>query len=70
MLSKSIKIDQVIFNGFLLFKLTGTPGGVGFTRKPPEFLKIGDIIQSRIESIGILKNKIIKEPLKINLKSS
>lgn len=36
--------------------LTGTPSGVGYTRKPPEFLKPGDIVESEIEGIGKLKN--------------
>jgi 2-keto-4-pentenoate hydratase/2-oxohepta-3-ene-1,7-dioic acid hydratase in catechol pathway len=38
--------------------MTGTPGGVGFARRPQIFLKDGDIIEVEIEGIGILKNKI------------
>ncbi|XP_035441933.2 fumarylacetoacetate hydrolase domain-containing protein 2-like [Spodoptera frugiperda] len=34
--------------------LTGTPGGVGVYRDPPEFLKPGDVITSEIEKIGTL----------------
>lgn len=41
--------------------LTGTPEGVGFARKPPVFLKEGDIVEIEIEKIGRLKNFIIKE---------
>lgn len=37
---------------------TGTPSGVGFSRKPPEFLKPGDSMETEIEGIGILKNPI------------
>ena len=37
---------------------TGTPSGVGFSRKPPEFLKPGDIMETNITGIGILRNKI------------
>lgn len=37
---------------------TGTPPGVGFARKPPVFLKAGDVIETFIENIGCLKNKI------------
>lgn len=37
---------------------TGTPGGVGFTRKPPIFLKDGDIVEVEIEKIGILRNSV------------
>jgi 2-keto-4-pentenoate hydratase/2-oxohepta-3-ene-1,7-dioic acid hydratase in catechol pathway len=39
--------------------MTGTPGGVGFTRKPPVYLKQGDIIEIGIEGIGILSNKVV-----------
>uniref|UniRef100_A0A2A4K945 Fumarylacetoacetase-like C-terminal domain-containing protein n=1 Tax=Heliothis virescens TaxID=7102 RepID=A0A2A4K945_HELVI len=40
--------------------LTGTPGGVGVHRNPPEFLKPGDTIESEIEKIGTLHNKVEK----------
>ncbi|XP_029171454.1 LOW QUALITY PROTEIN: fumarylacetoacetate hydrolase domain-containing protein 2A-like [Nylanderia fulva] len=39
--------------------LTGTPAGVGFTRKPPEYLKHGDLLETEIESLGRLRNKVI-----------
>jgi 2-keto-4-pentenoate hydratase/2-oxohepta-3-ene-1,7-dioic acid hydratase in catechol pathway len=38
---------------------TGTPDGVGFARKPPEFLKPGDIMETEVERIGLLRNKIV-----------
>jgi len=38
--------------------LTGTPSGVGFARKPPEFLKVGDVMEAEVESIGVLRNTI------------
>ena len=38
--------------------LTGTPGGVGFTRTPPEFLKRGDLVEAEIERIGVLRNRV------------
>jgi 2-keto-4-pentenoate hydratase/2-oxohepta-3-ene-1,7-dioic acid hydratase in catechol pathway len=41
--------------------LTGTPGGVGFTRKPPVFLRSGDMITIEIEGIGSLANKVGRE---------
>ncbi len=41
--------------------LTGTPSGVGFTRKPPVFLAPGDILETKIERIGVLKNQVIAE---------
>jgi len=37
---------------------TGTPEGVGFARKPPEFLQNGDIMEIEIEGIGTLRNRI------------
>ena len=37
---------------------TGTPSGVGFARKPPEFLKPGDVVEVEIGQIGILRNRI------------
>ncbi len=38
---------------------TGTPSGVGFARKPPEFLKAGDIMETEIEGIGTMRNKVV-----------
>lgn len=40
---------------------TGTPAGVGFTRKPPRFLRAGEEMVVRIEGIGELKNPIVAE---------
>lgn len=37
---------------------TGTPDGVGFARKPPEFLQPGDLLESEIAEIGLLRNPI------------
>ena len=37
---------------------TGTPAGVGFARTPPEFLKPGDILETEIEGIGVMRNPI------------
>jgi 2-keto-4-pentenoate hydratase/2-oxohepta-3-ene-1,7-dioic acid hydratase in catechol pathway len=38
---------------------TGTPAGVGFTRKPPIFLKPGDEVTIEIEGIGELTNPVV-----------
>lgn len=35
---------------------TGTPGGVGAARTPPEFLKPGDVLVTSIEGVGTLTN--------------
>ena len=37
---------------------TGTPAGVGYSRKPPEFLKPGDSMETEVTGIGIIRNKI------------
>lgn len=38
---------------------TGTPPGVGFARKPPVFLKPGDMMEVQIEGIGGLNNPVV-----------
>jgi len=37
---------------------TGTPSGVGFTMKPPKFLRHGDVVRIEIEGIGVLENTV------------
>ena len=37
---------------------TGTPAGVGHARTPPEFLRAGDVLETEIAGIGLLKNPI------------
>ncbi len=41
--------------------MSGTPGGVGFKRNPPVFMKAGDTVEIEIENIGILKNTVAEE---------
>lgn len=41
---------------------SGTMGGVGFTRKPPVFMKPGDVAEVTIQGIGTLRNEIRDEP--------
>jgi acylpyruvate hydrolase len=38
---------------------TGTPGGVGVFRKPPVFLKSGDVMEVDIEGLGVLRNQVV-----------
>lgn len=45
--------------GDLIF--TGTPPGVGFARKPPIFLKPGDVAEVEIDGLGVLVNPIVQE---------
>jgi 2-keto-4-pentenoate hydratase/2-oxohepta-3-ene-1,7-dioic acid hydratase in catechol pathway len=38
---------------------TGTPEGVGMGRTPPEFLQDGDLVETEVEGIGIMRNRIV-----------
>jgi 2-keto-4-pentenoate hydratase/2-oxohepta-3-ene-1,7-dioic acid hydratase in catechol pathway len=40
---------------------TGTPAGVGIFRKPPVFLKPGDVVRLEVEGIGVLENPVVAE---------
>ena len=44
--------------GDLVF--TGTPSGVGFVRKPPVFLKGGDVVEVEIGGLGVLRNPVVQ----------
>ena len=62
------KIPQLIAYASTIFDLvpgdviaTGTPAGVGFTRKPPVFMKAGDVVEVEIEGIGTLRNPVVDE---------
>ena len=44
--------------GDLIF--TGTPPGVGMARKPPVFLRPGDVVEVEIEKIGTLRNPVVQ----------
>jgi 2-keto-4-pentenoate hydratase/2-oxohepta-3-ene-1,7-dioic acid hydratase in catechol pathway len=41
--------------------VTGTPGGVGFKRNPPLFMKAGDIVEVEISGVGTLRNQVVNE---------
>jgi 2-keto-4-pentenoate hydratase/2-oxohepta-3-ene-1,7-dioic acid hydratase in catechol pathway len=40
---------------------TGTPEGVGLGRTPPEFLGDGDLVETEVEGIGVLRNRVIRK---------
>jgi len=40
---------------------TGTPSGVAHARKPPAWMKAGDIVEVEIDGIGVLRNPIVDE---------
>ncbi len=66
------RTDQLIFSVEALIELisvgislergdviiTGTPGGVGAARKPPVFMKPGDVFEVEIERLGLLTNTV------------
>ena len=41
--------------------VTGTPEGVGFARKPPLWMKPGDVVEVDISGVGVLRNPIEME---------
>ena len=41
--------------------VTGTPSGVGAARKPPVYMKPGDVCEVEIEGLGVLRNPIVQE---------
>jgi acylpyruvate hydrolase len=41
--------------------VTGTPAGVGYARKPPIWMKAGDIVEVSVDGLGTLRNSIIDE---------
>jgi 2-keto-4-pentenoate hydratase/2-oxohepta-3-ene-1,7-dioic acid hydratase in catechol pathway len=41
--------------------VTGTPAGVGWSKKPPRFMKPGDVVEVEIEGIGVLRNPIVAQ---------
>ena len=60
-------VAEVISELSTLFELapgdliyTGTPPGVGFARKPPVFLKGGDVVEVEIEGLGVLRNSVVQ----------
>ncbi len=41
--------------------ITGTPAGVGWSKKPPQFMKPGDVCEVEIKGIGILRNPVVQQ---------
>lgn len=40
---------------------TGTPPGVGHARKPPRFLRAGEVVRCVVQGIGALENRVVPE---------
>ena len=41
--------------------ITGTPSGVGLARKPPVWMKAGDVCEVEVDGVGLLRNTIVDE---------
>lgn len=41
--------------------VSGTPGGIGARRKPPLFMKHGDVVEVEVDRIGVLLNTVVEE---------
>lgn len=41
--------------------VSGTPSGVGMARKPPLYMKHGDICEVEVEGLGVLRNPVVDE---------
>ena len=41
--------------------ITGTPSGIGMARKPPVWMKAGDVCEVEVEKLGVLRNGIVDE---------
>ena len=49
-----ISKGMTLFPGDII--ITGTPSGIGAGMNPPVYLKHGDVIESEIEGLGVLRN--------------
>jgi 2-keto-4-pentenoate hydratase/2-oxohepta-3-ene-1,7-dioic acid hydratase in catechol pathway len=46
---------------------TGTPDGVGFARTPPEYLQPGDVMETEVTGIGVLRNRMVAAKVRAGL---
>jgi 2-keto-4-pentenoate hydratase/2-oxohepta-3-ene-1,7-dioic acid hydratase in catechol pathway len=53
---ESLSLGMTLEPGDLI--ATGTPEGVGLGRTPPEYLNDGDVVETEIEGIGVMRNAI------------
>ncbi len=54
-----ISVGITLLPGDLI--VTGTPSGVGGARKPPVYMKAGDVCEVEIERLGILRNPVLDD---------
>ena len=55
-----VSVGMTLLPGTII--ATGTPDGVGFARTPPEFLHPGDVMETEVERVGKLRNRIVSAP--------
>jgi 2-keto-4-pentenoate hydratase/2-oxohepta-3-ene-1,7-dioic acid hydratase in catechol pathway len=58
-LLRYLTMDMTVEPGDII--ATGTPSGVGFSRKPPIYLKLGDVMTVTVEQVGVLQNKVASQ---------
>ncbi|MCU1653237.1 MAG: 5-carboxymethyl-2-hydroxymuconate delta-isomerase [Pseudonocardia sp.] len=56
-LLSSLTTDITLYPGDVVS--TGTPGGIGYFRDPPEFMAPGDVITAEVEHVGRLTNRVV-----------
>ena len=47
-----------LWPGDIIF--TGSPAGVGFVRQPPRYLQPGEVLETWVEGIGTIRNRIVR----------
>ncbi|MCA2997583.1 MAG: fumarylacetoacetate hydrolase family protein [Rhodocyclaceae bacterium] len=55
-LIRDLSLGQTLEAGDIIS--TGTPEGVGFARKPPEWMRPGDLLETEIRGIGVMRNPV------------
>jgi 2-keto-4-pentenoate hydratase/2-oxohepta-3-ene-1,7-dioic acid hydratase in catechol pathway len=55
-----LSVGMTLLPGMVI--ASGTPEGVGFARTPPEFLRAGDVMESEVRGVGLLRNTIVELP--------
>jgi 2-keto-4-pentenoate hydratase/2-oxohepta-3-ene-1,7-dioic acid hydratase in catechol pathway len=56
---ESLSLGQTVEPGTIIS--TGTPSGVGMGRTPPAYLRAGDLMEAEVDSIGVLRNRVVTE---------
>ncbi|MGH2447597.1 MAG: fumarylacetoacetate hydrolase family protein [Chloroflexota bacterium] len=58
------EVVSLLSQGMTLFPgnviATGTPAGVGYARTPQEFLRAGDVMETEVVGLGIMRNKMVE----------